>query len=91
MKEVQVCFKQILFLWLQERYEHASKITRNCLCHTQAHLTSDVLFPKKISTINQGVHQKLEPPELRLVKTRKKSHEPFRRYRRLDFTTVFTK
>ena len=56
-----------------------------------SHLTSDVLFQKKISTINQGVHQKLEPPELRLVKTRKKSHEPFRRYRRLDFTTVFTK
>ena len=56
-----------------------------------SHLTSDVLFQKKISTINQGVHQKLEPSELRLVKTRKKSHEPFRRYRRLDFTTVFTK
>ena len=55
------------------------------------HLTSDVLFPKKISTINQGVHQKLEPPELRLVKTRKKSHCRIRRYRRLDFTTVFTK
>ena len=56
-----------------------------------SHLTSDVLFPKKISTINQSVHQKLHPTELRLVKTRKKSHDPFRRYRRLDFTTVFTK
>ena len=58
------------------------------LCLT--HLTSGVLFPKKISTINQVVHQKLEPPELRLVKTRKKSHGRIRRYRRLDFTTVFT-
>ena len=35
------------------------------------HLTSDVLFQKKISTTNQGVHQKLKPSELRLVKTRK--------------------
>ena len=57
----------------------------------QSHLTSDVLFPKKFSTINQGVPQKLEPTELRLVKTRKKSHCRIRRYCRLDFTTVFTK
>ena len=57
----------------------------------RAHLSSDVLFQKKNSTINQDIHQKLEPPELRLVKTRKKSHCRIRRYRCLDFTTVFTK
>ena len=55
------------------------------------HLTSDVSFQKKIYTINQGVHQKLQSPELCLVKTRKKSHDWIRRYCRLDFTTVFTK
>ena len=44
------------------------------------HLTSDVLFPEKKFTINQGVHQKLQSPELRLVKTRKKSHDWIRRY-----------
>ena len=50
-----------------------------------SHLPSDVLFPKKKFTINQGVHQKIQSSELRLVKTRKKSHDRIRRYWRFYF------